>query len=505
MTYSQRIWTVALCAAIAWSGMVWSDLRSLTSISPESSITALSASLDEVMETAMERYSISGAVAGAIRNGEVIWRARHGQSQANGRPVTGETSFNIASISKPLTVWIVMVLAEAGAIDLDAPINDYLTRWTLTSDAFDPGEVTVRRVLQHSAGLNIHGFGGYGPGEAIPGDIPELMASGYEVKLVSKPGARWRYSGGGYILLQMMVEDVTGGPFDRAAERLLFKPLGMKSSAFNRERLSDHSAAFAHNGNEIPSLVDVALAAAGGWSSAEDMERFLVAHIDGGDVLSEQGMTELASPSETSQAHGMSYTRRSTPEGVMLGHGGNNSTWHGQIYVRPTTGDGFYFLTNTTTGAQLDIDLSCAWLSWATGDSAAAACTDELGLTRKLSVFAATAGIILIVLVAQLSDKLASGRRRLSLIPTRAGWFGFLVRILGALVCLLFAVTAIVTFWFDWIYWRSDVIFIDEIPLRELEWALPIVPAVFGVLALTLWSSPAPEDAQANTELERAV
>ena len=490
MINARTIWITALCAAVAWTGLVWLDARRLTSITPQADNAELAASLDEVMSVAMRKYSITGAVAGAIRNGEVVWRSREGLAQPDGEPLTGETSLNLASISKPLTVWTVLALAEAGQIELDAPINDYLQRWRLESDRFDPEDVTVRRILQHSAGLNIHGFGGYGPGERVPEDVLDLMDSGYEVRLVAEPGTQWRYSGGGYVLLQLMIEDVTGETLDRAAYALVFHPLGMDSTGFDPDRLPIRSAAFAHGGNEIPSLVDVALTAAGGWSSAEDMERFLLAHTNGGGVLNRQSLVALAEPSETRESRAMSYTRRSSPGGIILGHGGNNSTWHGQIYVRPGTGDGFYFFTNTTTGAQLDIDLSCAWLSWATGRTAGDVCAGELSVTRKLSAVTAGAGIVLILLMARLLTNLVSGKRRLSLLPSKSSWPGFIGRMLGVAICGLLTAGLAIIFWFDWIYWRTDVVFLDEIPFREIEWLLPVLPGIFATLALAFWSSP---------------
>ena len=159
---------------------------------------------------------------------------------SHGRPVDGNSLFQVASMSKWITAWGVMALVEQHRIDLDAPVSKYLTRWHLPPSEFDNDAVTVRRLLGHTAGLTDGlGFRGFAPGQALPSVEQELTratdtlpgASGI-TRVGAPPGTSWRYSGGGYLLLQLLVEEVTHEPFNDAMRRLVFLPLGMTQSTF---------------------------------------------------------------------------------------------------------------------------------------------------------------------------------------------------------------------------------------------------------------------------------
>ena len=156
--------------AAAGLAVLWTagDLRQFVQIDANASAAEIGAGLDDVLRRAMEKYSIAGVAAGAISGGEVIWSARMGRASAEGDPVTGSTAFNVGSVSKPLTVWAVLALAQDGSIELDAPISRYLEQFELPTGDYDLEEVTIRRLLHHTAGTNRHGYGGYGAHEDQP-------------------------------------------------------------------------------------------------------------------------------------------------------------------------------------------------------------------------------------------------------------------------------------------------------------------------------------------------
>ncbi|WP_083635236.1 serine hydrolase [Maricaulis sp. W15] len=477
-------------AALAWIYAVATDMRVFTGIDPEASSAEMATQLDSVLDRAMQDYSIAGVAAGALRDGEVIWSARRGQALADGTPVTGRTAFNLGSISKPATVWAVLTLARDGRIELDAPVQPYLTRFTLPESEFDASGVTLRRLLQHVAGINVHGYGGYGSHEDQPADIVELSQTFEPLEIVREPGSQPRYSGGGYVLLQMMIEDVSGQGFDAYVREHVFAPLGMDDSGFVEADLPGRSAAFNYYRREIEDLRDVASAAAGVYMSGDDMEHFLLAHLDGGGVLSETWLDQAFAPSEGSPAIGMSYTRLETPRGLLVGHGGNNSSWNARIYIRPETGDGFYFMTNATSGAQLDFDLSCTWLSAAREMPVDDVCEEALELTRQISLAAAITGVVAILVTYWLIAGIAAGRRKLSWPPRGRGP----LRLTGRLVLsAFFTVAAAMSAWLFYtnsVMWRTEVIFIDEMPIDEFEHLLPAILAVLTGLALSFFSSP---------------
>ncbi|WP_417476951.1 serine hydrolase domain-containing protein [Maricaulis sp.] len=492
----------AALAALGWIAFIAADLRPFTGIDPDASPAEMADELDGVLDRAMRRYSIAGVAAGALRDGEVIWSARRGAARADGTPVIGQTAFNLGSVSKPVTVWAVLTLARDGRIDLDAPVQSYLTRFTLPESEFDASGVTVRRLLQHVGGINIHGYGGYSPEEDQPADIVELSQTYEPLQLVREPGRASSYSGGGYVLLQMMVEDVSGQGFDAYVREQVFTPLGMEHSGFIEADLPTRSAAFNYYRREIEDLRDVALAAAGVYMSGDDMEAFLLAHLGGGGVLPLSWLDQAFLPSEGTPNIGMSYTRLETPGGLLIGHGGNNSSWNAQIYIRPETGDGFYFMTNATSGAQLDFDLSCTWLSAVREMPVEQVCDEAFELTHQISLGAGLVGVLAVLVGYWLFAGLAAGRRRLCLLPKGRGP----LRLIGRMV--LFVLTLVLTLGCAWFFytnsvmWRTQVIFIDEIPVDEFERLLPAVLALLTGLALSLWSSPA-DRAKSSAELSR--
>ncbi len=478
---------VAAGLAALWTA---GDLRQFAQIDPNASATLISAELDDVLARAMEKYSIAGVAAGAISGGEVIWSARMGRASAGGDPVTGSTGFNVGSVSKPLTVWAVVALAQDGLIDLDAPISRYLEQFELPPGEYDLEEVTIRRLLQHTAGTNRHGYGGYGAHEDQPADAVELSTVFEPLAVVRQPGARRIYSGGGYVLLQMMIEDVTGLSFEAALQDLVLGPLEMTDSGFVLAQLSSPSAAFSYHGNTIEDLRDVALAAAGAYVSGDDMVRFLLAHSTGGGVLDASSLEAVFAPTEPHASFAMSYSRWETPLGLLIGHGGNNSAWNTQIYVRPETQDGFYFLTNSTSGAQLDFDLSCAWLAMFDVEEGRNRCAEAISLTHKISWGACAIFLLSMLVCYWLLAGMILGRRLLSIRPRSSGPIGLALRMIIFVGVMGLLGVAVAVFYTDMLMWRTEVTLIDEMPVNEIGRLLMSTTIFLIVLGVALWSSP---------------
>ncbi len=152
-----------------------------------------------------------------LKAGRVI--AEHQRSI--GTPVAADTLFHVASVSKWITACAVMTLVKSGQVDLDAPVGTYLQRWSLPAGEHDADQVTVRRLLSHTAGLTDGlGHAGFAPGTPVQSIEASLTrAAGASpgadgpVRVGEAPGSGWRYSGGGYTLLQLVVEEVTGESF----------------------------------------------------------------------------------------------------------------------------------------------------------------------------------------------------------------------------------------------------------------------------------------------------
>lgn len=207
-----------------------------------------------------------------------------------GKPVTTETLFQMASVSKWVTAWGVMALVEAGKIDLDAPVSRYLKRWQLPPGDYGNDQVTVRRILSHTAGFDDDlGYCGFAPGKPIQTLEASLTEAADACPLrtgkvhVGEAAGTWRYSGGGYTLLQLLIEEVSGEPFADYMARAVLVPLGMTRSTFRAgaEGSSDIATFFDGSGSVAPHYRYTAAAAASLYASANDLARFAQAHFTG--------------------------------------------------------------------------------------------------------------------------------------------------------------------------------------------------------------------------------
>ena len=179
-----------------------------------------------------------------------------------GQPVDRDTLFQVASMSKWITAWGVMTLVEAGTLDLDAPVSTYLTRWSLPKTEFDNDGVTVRRLLSHTAGLTDGlGYGGFAPGQPVQPLVASLTRAADAspgadgaVRVGIEPGSAFEYSGGGYTLLQLIIEEVSGQSFNDYMRSAVFVPLGMTRSTYSLEGASTTNVAEFYDVDGTPAI-----------------------------------------------------------------------------------------------------------------------------------------------------------------------------------------------------------------------------------------------------------
>ncbi|HVY84358.1 MAG TPA: serine hydrolase domain-containing protein [Caulobacterales bacterium] len=346
---------------------------------------------------------------------------------SHGRPVDGDSLFQIASMSKWVTAWGVMRLAETGRIDLDAPVSRYLTRWRLPPSSFNNDDVTIRRLLSHSAGLTDGlGFRGYVPGEPLPTVEQELTrasdalpgASGV-VRVGARPGSTWRYSGGGYLVLQLLVEEVTHQPFNTYMQTEVLRPLGMTHSTFvdpDPNRLADF---YAPDGALATHYRFTALGAASLYTSPADFTRFVQAQVRGPDgappgrgVLSPATIAAMRTP------HAFLYglpvwglgESLYAPDGsgsFVIGHdGGNFPAINTTARIDPATGDGVIVLE--TGSATLAREIGGEWLHWRTGKVG----LDTLVVFDQRNILIALASGALVIVIGMIALVWVERRRR---------------------------------------------------------------------------------------------
>jgi CubicO group peptidase (beta-lactamase class C family) len=310
---------------------------------------------------------------------------RHGASV--GEPVDGDTLFQVASLSKWITAWGVMALVDEGRLDLDAPVSTYLTRWQLPESEFDNDGVTVRRLLSHTAGLTDGlGFAGRVPGTVMPSLEEELAhpdaSPGHDgrVRVGREPGSRFEYSGGGYLLLQLLVEEVTGETFASYMQRAVFEPLGMSRSSYAQDRRDTANVAASYEADGSPAVLYdfTAVSAAGLYTSTNDMARFLEAHLPGPNgeqvgrgVLEPETLKLMRRPMAASLGidiwglGAMLFVALDDGEFV-IGHAGDNEpAINTMAMLNPVSGDGIVVLETGNPG--MAATLAGEWVFWKTG------------------------------------------------------------------------------------------------------------------------------------------
>ena len=179
--------------------------------------------VDQKIPQLLEEFLVPGAAIAIIDDGKIILEKGYGYADIENKvKVDTRTGFNIGSISKTIAAWGVMKLVEEGKLDLDAPAEKYLTRWHLPESGFDSDGVTIRRMLSHTAGLSLHGYPGWWPSDRLS-TIEESLDGRNNgpgrVEIIMEPGTQYRYSGGGFTIMQLIVEEVTGEKFEDYMQR----------------------------------------------------------------------------------------------------------------------------------------------------------------------------------------------------------------------------------------------------------------------------------------------
>jgi CubicO group peptidase (beta-lactamase class C family) len=316
----------------------------------------------------MARLHVPGVSIAVIRGGKIAWAKGYGVTHANGAPVTPQTLFQAASISKPVSAMGALKMVEAGQLDLDADINTVLTSWKLPPDpAKRP--VSLRQLLSHTAGTTVSGFRGYAAGERVP-TLAQVLdgaapANSGPVRIEGMPGDAWNYSGGGYTVVQQAMIDRSGRPFDALMEDTVLKPLGMSDSTFTQplptallERAAlPHSAtgvAVAGGPHTYPEL-----AAAGLWTTPTDLAKFALALQRGAagsdGVLSPTMTRTMLRPVMNDYALGLNIDGKAPQHA--FGHGGHNMGYQTSLYAYVQRGDGAVVMTNGDGGAELAQEL----------------------------------------------------------------------------------------------------------------------------------------------------
>ena len=315
------------------------------------------------LDQRMKDYGCSGISVAVIEDGALAWTKGFGTlGRDDSRPVDVETIFMGASISKPLTAALVMKLSEQGVFDLDADVNTYLKSWRLPENEFTcKTPPTLRLLLSHKAGATVHGFGGAPPSAPIMSlvDVLEGRSQTPPVVIDKEPGGATRYSGGGYTVAQLALEEATGRAFAELAEEHIFAPLGMSHTTFHQPPASPlmKNAAIGHYESSQPleeGFLHVTEQAAGGvWTTASDYAKFLIATRNAycgfsSDFMRQDTARDMLTRLDPDQ--GVGWRLLGERERLRFEHGGSNNGFQCEATCYLESGQGAVVMTNGAGG-----------------------------------------------------------------------------------------------------------------------------------------------------------
>jgi CubicO group peptidase (beta-lactamase class C family) len=326
-----------------------------------------------VLAKQMEQYKVPGVSIAVINNGDIAWAQGYGMADVELQgPVTTETRFQAASISKPVAAMAALRLVEQGLLDLDADVNVKLMSWQVPANDFTTiNKITLRRLLNHTAGTTVWGFPGYASGATVPATVAVLKGEGNTdpITVYKEPGESWQYSGGGYTIVQLLLSDIVGKSFPEIMAEMVLQPVGMNSSTYEQplpEQWHVYAASgYRGDGTKVTGNWHTypEMAAAGLWTTPSDLARFAIQiqRAYAGEVetfLTQAMVRQMLTPGMNNHGLGPGISE----DGLRFGHGGANEGFRCEFMAFTEGGNGVVVMTNSDNGGKLahEIILSIA-------------------------------------------------------------------------------------------------------------------------------------------------
>ena len=318
----------------------------------------------------LAHYQIPGVSIAVVNDGRVEWARAYGLKDATTKePVTTETLFQAGSISKPVAALAALKLVEEGRLSLDEDVNAKLVSWKVPENEFTKDQkVTLRRLLTHSAGLTMHGFPGYAADAPVPSLIQvlngEKPANTAPVRVDTVPGTIWRYSGGGYTVMQQLLIDVLKKPFPEIMRSLVLEPAGMTHSTYEQPPPAARAqqAATAHlRGQALKGRYHTypEMAAAGLWTTPTDLAILAIElqkSLAGKSnrILSKNMTSQMLSKQFQNWGLGAAVTMKG--QTVEFSHGGVDEGFEA-YWVGFSDGRGAAVMTNGDRGSEFAMEI----------------------------------------------------------------------------------------------------------------------------------------------------
>ena len=314
----------------------------------------------------MDYYKVPGVSIAVVENGKIKWAKGYGFANTEtGTKVDANTLFQAGSISKPIAALSALKLFENDSLELNKDANYYLKNWQIPKNKFTEIEkVTIEKLLTHTAGMTVHGFPGYEQTDEFPEIIDVLNGNGNTAKIVvdTIPGSIWRYSGGGYTVMEKVVEDISGLPLEEYMSKNILLPIGMKNSTFiqpiSKEWQNNISAAYDGNGKLINGLWNnyPEQAAAGLWTTPSDLALYCIEIQDivkgkNDGILSKNTVDIMLTKHKNDWGLGPSL--KNEKDSLIFGHGGKNAGFTNDMKAFVYQGNAVIVMTNADNGGKL--------------------------------------------------------------------------------------------------------------------------------------------------------
>ncbi len=318
----------------------------------------------------MEHYNVPGVSIAVVENGKIKWAKGYGLANTkDSAKVDSETLFQAGSISKPIAALSVLKLMENGDVALNKNVNEYLKDWKVPENEFTKEEkVTLERLLTHTAGMTVHGFPGYSQKDNFPEITDVLNGNGNTPKIFvdTTPGSIWRYSGGGYTVMEKVVEDVSGMPLEDYMSKNILFPMGMKHSTYeqpiSKKYQNNISAAYYGDGTLVEGLWHnyPEQAAAGLWTTPSDLALYCIEIQDilkgkADGILSKETIEKMLTKHKNNWGLGPSLTHEK--DSLVFGHGGKNAGFTNNMLAYAHLGHAVIVMTNADRGGQLATEI----------------------------------------------------------------------------------------------------------------------------------------------------
>jgi CubicO group peptidase (beta-lactamase class C family) len=358
----------------------------ITSVGKGASEAAFKRELDHTVPGLLHELRVPGAVVATVINGSPSHVYAYGFADvASRKPMTSTSAFRVASLSKSLTAWGVLRLAEQGKISLERPAETYLPAWPLPPSQYPSSAITVRQLLSHTSGLTEGTDTLRGLDEPAKSTVDALLANqdnGFRAALIRPAGKAYVYSVPGYMILQMMIETQSHQSFGAYMQDNVLRPLGMNGSSFDWNETLHAQTVTPYGANRRPTAIMIPddTAADGLFSTGEDMARFIAAPLPGGAPVGAGVLTpdsinllyddpvnmprvDVAGVSKELPLLG-SFVQKTPGQPDIITNGGFDPGWSSRFYMVPSTGDGLVVLTNSSQGRPVIGHIGSLWSAW---------------------------------------------------------------------------------------------------------------------------------------------